>query len=276
MLNYIRNRFHPLWRLRKFRGYRELQRIFDFAVPVKIDGFRFWVMFLRDFAYVAKTDGGEPATHQLFKQLVRKLGVTHVFDIGANVGSFAWNAVSQNPAIQVYLFEPDRQNIRLLKRTISSNELNAAHLWEGVVSNCDGEVSFLVDDASGATGSIVGTSAKPSSLHSAYGMRRRIAVPSTTLDSFTATIKPTGITLLKIDVEGAEAQVLDGAKEFIARVRPLIVVECFVTGNLTALKESGYLGYMLPENHNYLMIPSERLTHLLDQDISPSGAAHYI
>lgn len=256
MLNYIRNRFHPLWRLRQLAWYRKLQKTVDFPVSIRIDGFRFWVMLLRDFAYVAPTNGGEPATHRIFKTIVQKLDITHVFDVGANVGSFTWNAININPNVTAFLFEPDRTNVRLLRRTIESNRLRSVHLFEGVVSDKEGPISFLVDEVSGATGSIKDSA---DVLHVAYGLGRRVEVVSTRLDTFAAEIAPAGFTLVKIDVEGAEAEVLAGAKAFIDRVRPLVVVECFDLKNLSRLVDTGYVGYMLPENHNYLMVPREHV-----------------
>ncbi len=272
MFTYIRNNFHPLWRLRKFTLYRSLQKRLDFAVPIKSGGIRFWVMLLRDFAYVAPNNGGEVVTRDVFGRIVREMGVTHLFDVGANVGSFAWHALNAKTGIEVYLFEPDRTNIRLLKKTIRSNRLENVHLWEGAVSNTRNPIDFFLDDASGAAGSIKDHGSNSYSLHAAYGMARKVSVQAITLDSYAESLPVSSRILIKIDVEGAEREVLDGSLIFTRRFRPFIIVECFDKNNLAPLAEVGYVAYSLPENYNYLLIPNEMVEVCKEKKILPDDA----
>lgn len=258
MFNYIRRKYHPLWRLRKLSGYRTFQNWIDFPVSIKNGSIRFFVMLLRDFSLIANSKGWEMETHRIFEKVLTHFHITHVIDIGSNVGTFAWHALNVNHNLKVLLFEPDVTNIRLLKKTIKSNRFNNISLWEGVVSDKDGEMEFLVDNASGATGSIKNDSSNASSLHHAYNMSFKTLVRSISIDTYMQSVfVEKNSSLMKIDVEGAELEVLTGAKSFIKKFRPFVIVECFDLENLTPLIDAEYVVYPLAENCNYFLIPKE-------------------
>jgi hypothetical protein len=61
--------------------------------------------------------------------------------------------------------------------------------------------------------------------------------------------------MIKIDVEGAEASVFQGATQLIQQTRPLILVESFKTTKLAALQLLGYKIYSLNKSYNYLLAP---------------------
>lgn len=203
MFSYIRNRFHPLWRLRKFKWFRTLQKSMDFPVSIKQGNIRFHAMLLRDFSLVTSGHNAEVATQSVFEKILRELQITHVFDVGANIGTFSWQALNLAPTLEVHLFEPDETNIRLLRKTIQKNKFQQVHLWPGVVSGQTTPIEFLVDDVSGATGSI-GTAPPEVSLQAEYGLKKIVKVESTTLDHYSSALKLNSArALVKVDVEGA-------------------------------------------------------------------------
>jgi hypothetical protein len=61
---------------------------------------------------------------------------------------------------------------------------------------------------------------------------------------------------LKIDAEGAEAAVLEGARECIRWFRPIVQVEVIV--NATSL-DGSYRRFGVPGGMNHLFIPAENL-----------------
>jgi len=196
----------------------------------------------------------------VFAALLREAGINTFLDVGANVGLYSWSALSVNPCLQLFLFEPDTRNIDLLHRTIRANHLDNVSLWDGAVADQAGEMDFLVDEASGATGSLVDHTANEASLHFAYGLGIRSRVKATTLDTVAERVQ--GNVLVKIDVEGAERLVLQGGRKFIERHRPLILIECFDAERLGILHHDHYLRTTLDENGNFLLIPEERSTLL--------------
>jgi len=60
---------------------------------------------------------------------------------------------------------------------------------------------------------------------------------------------------IKIDVEGAEASVFEGALDLIKHTLPWIIVECFEPSKLSVLSPLGYTIQSLEENGNYLLRP---------------------
>jgi FkbM family methyltransferase len=130
-----------------------------------------------------------------------------VYDVGANVGIYtvlACRAVGQSG--RVFAFEPVAANLEFLRRNIGVNRFANCEVVPKAVSDKNGTVSF----ASGG-GSCLGKISD----HGEY------CVPSITLDSFVAEGHPLP-GLVKIDVEGAEAAVFEGAKETLAAARPVI------------------------------------------------------
>lgn len=129
-----------------------------------------------------------------------------VYDIGANVGFYTlFASVCVGPQGRVYSFEPLPRNIADLRRHIRINHLANCEVIEAAVSRSDGIAQF---DAS-----------RPRSMGqlSATGEN---TVRTVSLDSLTSakTIVPPN--LIKIDVEGAEGDVLEGATQNIGRLPP--------------------------------------------------------
>jgi len=72
--------------------------------------------------------------------------------------------------------------------------------------------------------------------------------------------------LIKIDVEGMEVEVLDGARQTIARCRPIILVEHLKTGRDTLVAAFSPHGY-----HLYYQGPNVLAIHPTDPSIAPPG-----
>ncbi len=272
MITYIRERFHPLWRLRKQAWYRALQRRVDFPVQARRGRIRYYVMALRDFSLLAPHRAAEAVAQRVFAEMARKLPVTHFFDVGANVGTYAWSALEAAPEVKVFLFEPDPVNAGLIRKTLRKNGLVPAAFWEGVVAGSSGTRTFFVDEASGTVGSLRDDTGKSYSLQSAYKVARSITVPATTLDSYAEAVAGAKAqVLIKVDVEGAEEEVLAGGREFIRRWRPLFLMECFDLKNIGMLRELDYVLFDLRENANYLLAPREKLAELRARGMLPLG-----
>jgi FkbM family methyltransferase len=78
-------------------------------------------------------------------------------DIGANVGIYLRHARNHDVPV-IFLFEPDRNNARLLVRTIKANHFTSVYLIPCAVASRFGAAEFIVDKASSATGSLLNQS----------------------------------------------------------------------------------------------------------------------
>lgn len=154
-----------------------------------------------------------------------------VFDIGANVGFYTLLASTiVGPAGKVVAFEPVPRNLRFLRDHVSINRLANATVIEAAVAETPGETTF--DDTIGsAQGRISG--------------QGRLKVRLVSVDDLVSRGELPRPTVLKIDVEGAEAGVLRGCartiaagkrpKIFLATHGPAVHAEC-----LALLRSMGY------------------------------------
>jgi len=141
-----------------------------------------------------------------------------VFDIGANFGMHSLYAARLvGTAGQVYAFEPVPSNLQLLYRNLRLNRLQA------VVTVVPKAVSdspetflemYLPADSLAVT----------ASLRPAAGDLSVTRVANVRLDDF-ACAEVQRLRLIKIDVEGAELEVLRGGVNLLRRVRPLLLIE---------------------------------------------------
>jgi FkbM family methyltransferase len=163
----------------------------------------------------------EPVQTKLFIESLKKGDV--VFDIGANIGYYTILASKQvGPKGQVYAFEPDPNSLELLKKNIKLNECANVQVVEAALGRKEGD-GFLIQDLSNPGESSLAKD----------GRSKGLKVTMTTLDAFTKARKIKKVDLIKIDVEGAELDILGGAKDFLKRIQD---VELFIECNPKALK----------------------------------------
>jgi FkbM family methyltransferase len=176
--------------------------------------------------------------------LASKLKAGDVFyDLGANIGLFSLIAARiVSPAGRVVSFEPDPQNASRLRRNLEQNGFSNATVVESGVWSSTTDLSFAVAPESSPDRG-VGTF-MPGGADAAASSSISIHVVS--LDDFTRTAPvPTAI---KCDVEGAELEVLKGARNVLAKSRPWILCEMHSSENdREGRKFLSELGYSFTE-----------------------------
>jgi FkbM family methyltransferase len=179
---------------------------------------------------------------------------TVFYDVGAHIGVFSLIA-ARSLGVQgsVFAFEPDPSNVRRIKEHIARNGLNAIQVIPKAASSTDGRLPFqrasfqssmnrgvLVEDASIAEGAT-------------------IQVDSITLDAVARA--HTLPSMIKIDVEGSEAAVLQGSEEIFRSARPSLSAK-FITSKLPPTLRAGcWLGAISSNGsrirRNFLVIFSQ-------------------
>ena len=134
-----------------------------------------------------------------------------VADIGAHIGVVTVLLAGLAPLGRVHAFEPVAENHAHLTANVAANGLDNVTVHRAAVFDTDGEIS-LEYDATYPGGSHVGQAGA--------------TVPSVRLDTWAAAAGLDRLDLVKLDVEGVEPAVLDGATETLRRFRPILVVEC--------------------------------------------------
>lgn len=147
----------------------------------------------------------EPEQTRLFEAHVGP-GAT-VLDVGAHVGYYTLlSAVLAGPTGRVVAFEPSPENAAFLLRHVRINRLENVRVEQAAVSDRAGTARFGSGSGSG-TGHLAEAG--------------ELTVRTVTVDEVCAEhgLSPDAI---KIDVEGAEASVLRGARETLAGARPVV------------------------------------------------------
>lgn len=147
----------------------------------------------------------------------QKIGIQKndtVLDCGAAYGDSAYWAY-KNGAKKIYCFEVTPDTLSILKETIINNELTS--------------VAEIIPQALGKTSGEAYFSTFENAYSNCIASKKEencIVVPVTTIDIFCSehNVKPT---FIKMDIEGAELDALEGAKETIRNNRPRLAISIY-------------------------------------------------
>jgi FkbM family methyltransferase len=141
-----------------------------------------------------------------------------VYDIGANVGFFSvLLARLVGPNGQVYSFEPSPANARQILYNARLNGFANIHVDVAAVGQSDGKAAFRLTDFS--------TTGKLESVGTVDVQTDAIAARMRQLDGMVSRGDIPSPALVKMDVEGAEIEVLKGANELLQTARPILLIE---------------------------------------------------
>ena len=141
------------------------------------------------------------------------------YDIGANVGFFtiiAARCVGQNG--RVIAFEPVPENVALIRKNIRLNNSDNVEVIQKAVSSVSGEGELLLSHYSG--GSVLSEIDSPPP-----DLKDSISIDIVSIDELVRNGDIPAPTLVKIDVEGAEHDVLLGMRETIQKHQPVVIYE---------------------------------------------------
>lgn len=140
-----------------------------------------------------------------------------VVDVGANIGYYTILAASR--AKLVYAFEPDKNCFEILKKNVEVNKLKNVKIFNQAVGDKKQKVGIKTNKENFGDNRIN----LPKSLSSKGGSRfdKRDLIDCIRLDDL---IKEK-VDLIKIDVQGWEPEVVEGAKKMISKHRPILFLE---------------------------------------------------
>ena len=134
---------------------------------------------------------------------VDKIDANMFVDIGSHAGLYSIIAKSRHPELEVHAFEPDRTNLCQLYGNLFVNGMQAGiNVHEHGISDKDGMVSFDTSEETSSRGT-----RRISSTGNTEIMVKRL---DSVLDCKDRVIA------IKIDVEGHECEVVEGASEFLS------------------------------------------------------------
>jgi FkbM family methyltransferase len=138
-----------------------------------------------------------------------------VWDVGANCGVMAFNAAK---ARQILAIEADPFLAHLIQESVALNGVPVTVVAAAAFSR-PSLAEFSIASRGRASNYLTAIGGHTQSA----GERSRIVVPTITLDSLLERFDPP--TFIKMDVEGAEVEVLEGAKRILSEARPIFYYE---------------------------------------------------
>ncbi len=217
MLNSVLKRRYPVVHQRLKSLSRALFSSTGICLPRRIAGSVVWTR-----PHMLTTEPPEEHVLRWILDLLPPSGT--FFDVGAHYGWMAIAAAHRvGRAGQVVAFEPSPALVDILSYHKRVNRVPQLEIVAKAVSNCDtGAVPFfLVNEGLSFRNSLtIGSEDTP---YIEPADKTRCDIPAITLDRFCVgfDVIPD---LIKIDVEGAELLVLEGAKHLLARYHPALIV----------------------------------------------------
>lgn len=155
----------------------------------------------------------------------RTLAGAVCWDVGAHFGYHSLAFAAQGA--QVVAFEPNVHNARRLQANLARNPALAARVRvrAEALSSSDGSLTFVQSDdlVETSSGSHLAAAVAPAA-NSAYEHFEQVTVASVRADTLIARGEaPPAV--MKIDVEGAEQLVIEGARELLRQHKPLLLME---------------------------------------------------
>lgn len=169
-------------------------------------------------------------------------------DVGGNTGAFTVKAAQffrKQGGGTVVTVEPLPNMLAILQNNITANRFENVRLRSFCLGEQPGATDFWINFNRPDSASLVGRD--PGATHiSTLVFRLDDVFPLEKLDR---------LDYVKIDVEGAEAQVLAGARETFKKYRPIVQMEISIENSVLALTD--YTEWHCPGGPNKVCIPNE-------------------
>jgi FkbM family methyltransferase len=164
-------------------------------------------------------------SHFYFDRMTEVREGTTVADVGASEGTFAVECLIKYKAAQVWCFEPDSSMHHALDTTAERNNLaGRLHVVPAAVAAMSGHVQILENSADPLASYCIDRT-RDAGPEQGPGILK--TVRCTTLDEWAGQSGIERLDYLKIDAEGSDLAVLQGARQCLQRWRPAIAVTTY-------------------------------------------------
>ncbi len=203
-----------------------LDKAFLLLINMPKQGYKFFCRINRDdFLFMTNHE------NEIMKYFIPNEG-ENVVDVGAHIGLYSLIAAKRvGSSGKVIAIEPDPENFRILKKNISLNQLTNVEPLECAVYSAKEKLKlFLPELDQGRT--IFNTV-----MQDRAGMSSNfLEVEANTLDNILSEYSMHRVNYLKIDVEGAELEVLKGAVNTLSSNKDItLIIEIHGTGIYQAI-----------------------------------------
>lgn len=190
----------------------------------------------------------EESYESFMKDLV-KLNFGDVFvDVGAHVGKYSFYAAKQvGDSGLVIAIEPHPKNIENLKKGIELNGFKNVEVVEKACSNRSGRAFLLEYELSAK--------------HEITDKPTKMMVEVDTLDHILQSFDVNKVSMVKVDVNGHEYQVVEGARNTLKNFKPTLIMEVILENKqkvFNYLEKFGYEAEIINKEKRYLNVLFKR------------------
>lgn len=224
-------------------------------VPLKFDEIPFLMYsegddHIANSLYYKRKKFEERGDLRLFLSCAKKSSV--IFDVGANTGLYTILSHIISPAASISCFEPSPSNLARLRINLDLNNTRA-EIVNVAVGDKKGSIQFFVPQNNSISDTSSAIHEFSESTYNGKVKWKPINVDQITLDSFVSGKHIKEVDLIKIDVEGYEKAVFNGALQLLEVCRPVIQCEIFLDQDKkeffdSILKNYGYTAYMIKDD----------------------------
>lgn len=180
----------------------------------------------------------EPLQPFFLLALAESAGCRTFVDIGANIGVYGLFATLVPAMERVVACEANYDTAQELRKNVALNSLeDRIEVVEKAVSSSVGELSFGVVSKFSGANSVVDTT-----LHDQDGFHKKVTVEAVTLDLLFPQRLSSPV-CIKIDVEGHEAQVVEGAADMLRANKAVLQLEGYDQADHGSTRKLEDLGY---------------------------------
>lgn len=194
-------------------------KFFNFSISRKFGGKKFVIPVSDNIGYSNLSTSEPWMLHVLKVVLPIKNG--HFIDVGVNTGQTLLKLKSVAPKVNYIGFEPNPFCVNYVGNLIALNGFkNTIIVPVGISDKTEiGELNFIDDSKADSSASMIAEFRKNSII------KRHEYIPLFKVEDLNASINLDNISVLKIDVEGAELEVLTSFKKHILNCKPIILLE---------------------------------------------------
>ena len=158
------------------------------------------------------------------EHLTKRPGV--IVDVGANIGTYCLEIANKFPECKIYAFDPVLPTYEELQANIALNGFTNIEIYRVGLGDVECELEAEDPNRSGSYGPVT-------LLSEINKIRGDIQIPDTSIDSAVYKVRTLdsfnleNVSLIKIDVEGMELEVIKGAVDTISRCSPMLISEAW-------------------------------------------------
>lgn len=227
---------------------------FNLMGDVTLNGVSFKVPVIKKLG-IENIYMSEPWMISLLKKLNLQNG--QFIDVGVNIGQTMLKLKSVNKKIEYIGFEPNPTCVFYSNELIQINQFKNTTIIPTGIADKNGilKLNFYSNNVSDPSASIVADFRPDQAVkYSQY-------IPVNTISNLSETISLNNVEAIKIDVEGAELEVIESLKDLIAKNQPVILIEIlpvYTDDNKVRLERQQKIEAILKEL-NYLIYRVKKL-----------------